>query len=64
MLSGLITESGFTPRSNRPRHTDGGLSFAAAVRVVARVHDDAADGRTDTEISRFARFADSHDFVF
>lgn len=64
MLSGLITESRFTPRRNRSRHTDGGLAFAAAVRVVAGVHHYAADGRTNAEISRFARFTDPYDFVF
>ncbi len=41
----------------------GALSFAAAVRVVVGVHDRAADGGTDSEVSRFTRFTYAHDFV-
>ena len=44
--------------------SDRGFAFAAAVRVIAGVHDDASDGGTDTEISRLAGLAESDDFVF
>ena len=43
---------------------DGALTFTTAVRVVVRVHNRAADGGTDTEVSGLARFTDAHDFVF
>ena len=58
MLSGLVTESRFTPRSNRARHTDRGFAFTAAVRVIAWVHDDAADGRTNVHVTFTACFTE------
>lgn len=58
MLSGLVTESRFTPRSNRARHTDRGFAFTTAVRVIAWVHDDAADGRTNVHVTFTACFTE------
>ena len=38
--------------------TDRALAFAAAVRVIVRVHDRTADGRADTHMTGTAGFAD------
>ena len=38
--------------------TDRALAFAAAVRVIVRVHDGTADGRADTHMTGTAGFAD------
>ena len=43
--------------------TDGRFAFAAAVRVIHRVHNRTADFRTLTEISRLTRFTEGYDFV-
>ena len=39
------------------------LAFAAAVRVVVRVHDGAADGRADAHVTGTAGLADVHVLV-
>ena len=60
MLAGLQAQSGLAPRSHRSRHTDGALALAAAVRMVAGVHDDAADGGTDAHVADAASLAQTH----
>ena len=63
LLSRLITESGFTPRSHRTCMTDGTFALAAAVRVIARVHYGTSDGRSDTQMSGLTGFTDSDNLV-
>ena len=60
MLAGLQAQSGLAPRSHRSRHTNGALALAAAVRVVAGVHDNAADGRTHAHVAHTARLAQAN----
>ena len=44
--------------------TDRALALAAAVRVIARVHDCAAYRGFDTHVARLARFTEADDLVF
>ena len=43
--------------------SDGSSAFAAAVRVIARVHYRTSDGGSDTHVSRLTCFTYSDDFV-
>ena len=59
MLStGLESESGLAPRSNRTGTTDGGLTFTTAVRMVAGVHYGTAYCGTDAHVTGTACFTD------
>ena len=58
MLARLVTKSGLAPRGNRAGLADRALAFAAAVRVVAGVHDAAAHGRADAHVTLAACFTD------
>ena len=44
--------------------SDGRFAFAAAVRVVVRVHYRTADGGTGTEVTGLARFTYTDNLVF
>src|ERR1700730_93416 len=52
-----------TPRTHGMRVTLAGLAFAAAVRMVARVHHDAAHGGTPTEPTDRSGFAEHPQIV-
>ena len=60
MLSCLVTKRRLAPRCARARASDRGSAFAAAVRMVVRVHDGTADGGTDAHVALAAGFAE-HD---
>lgn len=64
MLSGLVTERGLTPRRYGAGTADRRFSLAAAMRVIARVHDDAADGRADSHMTGFPCLSDADDLMF
>ena len=64
MFSRLVTERRLTPRRNGSGTAYGRLALAAAVRVIARVHDGTADGGTYAHVTGFTRFAYADDFVF
>src|SRR5699024_4303376 len=51
LLAGLVTHSRLAPRGNRRGTADRALAFAAAVRVIAGVHDRTTDGRADTHMT-------------
>jgi hypothetical protein len=51
------------PRGDRTGFADRGFAFAAAVRVVDRVHDDAANGGADAAMAIASRFADVDVFM-
>src|SRR5690606_22860968 len=53
----LVALGGHTPRRNRMTAA-GGAAFAAAVRVIDRVHRDAAHGRPDAAPALRARLAE------
>ena len=57
MLPGTKTKSGLAPRCARSGTSDRSLAFAAAMRMVVRVHDAAADGRANTHVTDPAGFA-------
>jgi len=61
--SGLVTESGLAPRGNRAGSADGGLAFAAAVGVIAGVHDRTADRRSPTHVTFTAGLTDFDVFM-
>ena len=63
MLAGLQAQSGLAPRSHRSRQTNGALALAAAMRVIVRVHDDAADGRTHAHMTDAASLAQADDLM-
>ena len=52
----LVTESGLAPRGNGTGTADRRLAFTAAVGVVVRVHDGAADRGTDAHVTRASGF--------
>ena len=58
LLTGLVTQSRLTPRSDRAGTADGGAAFAAAVGMVVGVHDGAADGGTDAHVTLAAGLTD------
>jgi hypothetical protein len=57
-LSGLITERRLTPRGNRAGTTNGGFTLTTTVRVVIRVHNRTADGRSPAHIAFSSCFTD------
>ena len=59
VLAGLQAQSNLTPGGNRSRHTNGALALAAAVRVVAGVHDNTADRRADAHVTGAAGLTDA-----
>jgi len=58
VLAGLDAHCLLAPRSHRGLAADRALAFAAAVRVIARVHCRTSDGRTDAQPSGAAGFAE------
>ena len=58
LVSGLVSERGLAPRGDRAGTPDRGFALTAAVRVVAGVHDRAADGRADAHVAGPAGLAD------
>ena len=50
-LSGLQTQSRFTPRSNRARTSNRRFTFTTAVRMVARVHNRTSDRRSPAHMA-------------
>jgi hypothetical protein len=56
--SGLLA-----PRSTRSIAADRALTFTTTVRVIARVHDEAANGRANAEVAFLAGAADVHKVV-
>src|SRR6476659_6653610 len=54
--AGAVAHGGLAPRS-LGRHAGGALALAAAVRMVARVHDDAADLGPAAQVARAAGLA-------
>ena len=60
MLAGLQAQSGLAPRSHRSRHTNRALALAAAMRMVAGVHDHTADGGTDAHVTHTAGLAQAN----
>ena len=54
----LVAERRLAPRGHRAGAPDGRLAFAAAVRVVVRVHHGAADGRPPAHVALAAGLAD------
>lgn len=63
LVTGLISECRLAPRGYRRRHTDRALAFATAVRVIAGVHNNAADGRFDAHMTFSAGFTETYVFV-
>ena len=57
-VSRLIAECGLAPRSAGTGSADRALALTAAVRVVVRVHDGAADGGSPTEVTVAACLTD------
>ena len=57
-LAGLVAQRRLAPRSDGARTSDRGLALAAAVRVVAGVHDGAADGGPPAHVALAAGLAD------
>src|SRR5271154_2310321 len=53
-----------SPRAYRVRITLAGLAFAAAVRVIDRVHDDAANGWANAQPTHGAGLAEDAQVVF
>src|SRR5699024_7447373 len=58
LLSRLQTKSGLAPRCARTRTADTGLSFSTTMRMVVRVHNRTADGRTNTHVTLASCFTD------
>ena len=50
-LAGLEAHCRLAPRGHRTGMSNRRFAFAAAVRVVVRVHDGAADGRADAHVT-------------
>ena len=57
-LAGLQAHCRLAPRRHRTGMANRRLAFAAAVRVVVRVHDGAADRRADAHVAGTAGLAD------
>ena len=57
-VSRLIAECGLAPRSAGTGSADRALALTAAVRVVVRVHDGAADGGSPAEVTAAACLTD------
>ena len=57
-VASLNAISRFTPRSNRTFTTNRSFTFAAAMRMIARVHDNTAVARTDALPTGTAGFTD------
>ena len=57
LVARLVTERGLAPRGYRARTAYRGLALAAAVRMVVRVHNYAAHGRTDASVAGAACLA-------
>src|SRR5262249_16402074 len=53
-----------TPRRHRMRITLTGFAFATAVRVIDRIHHDAANGRANAEPAFRAGFTETAEIVF
>lgn len=51
VLAGLQAQSNLTPGGNRSGHTHRALALAAAMGVIAGVHNHAADGGTDAHVT-------------
>ena len=64
LIASLVTESGFTPRSNRSGTTDRGLAFTTTVGVIAGVHYRTTNGRTDTLVTGLTCFTNVDGVVF
>ena len=58
LLAGLEAHSGLAPRRHRAGTTDRALALAAAVGVVAGVHDGTADGGPPTHVTLAASLTD------
>src|SRR5574343_946549 len=63
VAAGAITLGGLTPRVNRHAPFTG-LAFTTTVRVIDRVHDGTANGRTDTTPTLGTGFTDLAQVVF
>ena len=51
VVPGLYAVSRFTPGCNRTLTSDRRFTLAAAMRMIVRVHDGAADGRADAHVT-------------
>ena len=56
--SGLVTECGLAPRSNRSGTADRRLTFTTAVGVIVGVHDGTANGGTEAHVTGATRFTE------
>ncbi len=56
LISGLVSESGFTPGGNRTGTTDGGFTLTTTVGMVAGVHYRTAYGGTPTHMTLTSGF--------
>src|SRR5262245_4750833 len=61
VITRLVAEGGLSPRRHRVISLDS--AFAAAMRMIDRVHDHAANRRADAHVTRSACFSDRHVFV-
>ena len=59
----MSTISTFTPRSNRTLTSNRGVTFTTTMRMVVRVHGNAAVCRTDTHPAGTAGFTNRDVFV-
>ena len=60
MLAGLQAESRLAPRGDRRGQTNRALAFAAAVRVITRVHNNTADARADAHVTAATGLTDAN----
>ena len=63
MFACLVAHGGFAPRGDRAGTAHRALALAAAVGVVAGVHDGTADGGPPAHVALAAGFADVHILV-
>ena len=63
LLTGFIAERRLAPRSNRSRTSDWRFSLAAAVRMIAWVHNGTADCRSDTQMTCSSGFTEIYVFM-
>ena len=63
MLAGLDALSRLAPRRHGSRHTNGALALAAAVRVIAGVHNYAADTGTHAHVANAAGLTEAYVLV-
>src|SRR3989338_11709248 len=63
-LAGFISFGRSSPRRDRMRISLRSLTFAAAVRVIHRIHDNPADFRAMPQPTHSARFPDRTRFMF